>query len=156
MITVIQATIKKLKATRDYVRPLLTIIPPYFSHSLAHSISVFKKSHSSALHFLSQKTIALEKRIFMLASLPPPPVPASTAPNPQRVSSVPSILPAQLRLLLQFYKERAQFSLFENLETAPRVVEKVLTTSGVLQAFVERKIAALEREDTIFSESILQ
>lgn len=145
----IHTTIKKLKSTRDFVRPLLTTIPPYFSHSLSQSISVFKKSHSSALHFLSQKTTALEKKILSISSLPQP------APSqPARASTTPSILPAQLKLLLQFYKERAQFFLFENLETAPRVVEKVLTTSAVLQAFVERKIAALERDDIIFAESI--
>lgn len=152
-VSVIQTTIKKLKSTRDYVRPLISTIPPYFSHSLAQSISVFKKSNSSALHFLSQKTLALEKRILSLTSLPQAsPVPSNTPA--QRGSTTPSILPAQLRLLLQFYKERAQFSLFENLETAPRVVDKVLMTSSVLQEFVEKKIAALERDDMIFIESI--
>ena len=34
------------------------------------------------------------------------------------------------------------------------MIEKVLLTLGVLQGFMERKIAALEREDPIFSDSI--
>jgi hypothetical protein len=162
IVIAIQQATKILKNTRDFVRPLVSTVPPFFSHSLAQSVAVFKKSTSSPLHFLTQKITALEKKVLAFIALPQlpqsvsPPTPKVNQP-PVRISQAQAAstpLPAMLRLLHQFYKERAQLAVFEQLENAPRMIEKVLFTLGVLQGFMERKIGALEREDPIFSDSI--